>query len=205
MRVFTMCLCLFGFAKVALADVQAVVQAAQSAFDRMPDLQIVERIDGRCGADRHVNQGVAYCTSENKIYLSEAVRNKPEAPYLIAHVLGHAAQVKHGVADQALSAIRARPDEEAYLRGLVTRQVECLAGLFYGLSGAPSGRLSDWFEKEPFVGSHWGRNPLRIGPRVSIGLQARDVWFQKGKTAVGPIDCKAGEMDAQLLVSAYKL
>ena len=205
MRVLPIFLVSVSWAQVAASDVQAIFSAAHSAFERMPDLEIVERIEGKCGADAHVNQGVAYCTSENKIYLNKAVQDTTEASYLVAHVLGHAAQVNHGVADQALTAIRARPDDEIFLRGLVTRQVECLAGLFYAISGAAQGRLSDWFVEEPFNGSHWGRNPLRIGPKVSIGLEARDVWFQKGQAAVSPADCAVGELDAKLLVNAYKL
>lgn len=189
---------------VLWADVQDIMNAAHSAFEDMPALQLVEQISGSCGADRHVNQGVAYCTSDNVVYLSAAVSDHPKAAYLVAHVMGHAAQVRHGVADLALAAIRANPEDERSLRGEVTRQVECLAGLYFTLAEIPQSALSDWFDEEPFTGSHWGRNPLRIGPRVSIGLAERDVWFQKGQASQNPTDCSVGVLSADLLESAFR-
>lgn len=186
------------------ADFRAVSAAADAAFDRMPDVKIVARIEGECGANSRVNPFVAYCTSQNSIYLSEVAAESEVGAYLVAHAMGHAAQVRHGVADQALAAIRSRPSEERQLRGMVTRQVECLAGLFFALSGADKAQLSDWFQTEPFTGSHWGRDPLRIGPRVSIGLDQRNEWFVRGQIAHTPADCSVGEMSAELLVRAFK-
>ncbi|SHG71110.1 hypothetical protein SAMN05444003_0595 [Cognatiyoonia sediminum] len=186
------------------ADYKSVDSAATSAFDRMPPVVVVDVIAGNCGANAGVNPKAAYCTSQNTIYLSELASNLPETPYLIAHLYGHAAQVRHGVADVAFAAIRSRPNEEAALRGMVTRQVECLAGMYMALAGLNDLSLMDWLNDEPFTGSHWSRNPLSRGPQVSIGLAARDEWFQIGQKAVHPSACSVIEMNAELLVNAYK-
>ncbi len=191
------------FPTCAAADYKSVESAATSAFDRMPPVVVVEVIAGNCGANAGVNPKTAYCTSQNTIFVSEQATNLPETPYLIAHLYGHAAQVRHGVADVAFAVIRSRPNEEAALRGMVTRQVECLAGMYMALAGLKELSLTDWFNEEPFIGSHWGRNPLSRGPGVSIGLAARDEWFQIGQKAVHPSACSVGEMNAELLVRAY--
>ena len=185
------------------ADYKNVVQAAQAAFDRLPSITLVESINGTCGANMLVNPQAAYCTSQNTIFLNKHSLSRPETPYLIAHLYGHASQVQHGVADVAFAAITSRPDEEQALRGMVTRQVECLAGVFMALADFERSSLKDWYNTEPFTGSHWGRNPLRIGPEVSIGLGERDKWFQIGQEIMHPEACAVEEMDAQLLIGAF--
>ena len=194
-----------GFlADVLHADpVAEVAAAAQGAFANMPVVRRVDAIAGKCGADLQVNQRVAYCTSQNTIFLSRSAAARPEAAYQVAHLFGHAVQVQHGVADFALAEIRARRSEEATLRGYVARQVECIAGYLFWRAGLPEARLGDWMDQEPFTGSHWGRNPLRIGPQVSIGLGERDEWFQLGQA--GDISaCAPGEFTADLLVGALR-
>lgn len=186
------------------APVDQVMAAAQASFARMPDLQIVASIAGTCGADSAVNQDVAYCTSDNTIFLSQSAAQTPQAPYLVAHVLGHAVQVQHGIADIALREITQRRAEEATLRGYVAAQVDCVAGFLYAKAGLAPVELSAWFTQEPFTGTHWGRNPLRIGPQVSIGLAQRDMWFLRGQDANDLGACAAGEFGAELLLQAYK-
>jgi predicted metalloprotease len=178
--------------------------AARASFDGMPRLRRVAAIAGECGADQHVNQDVAYCTTRNVVFLSDAAAARPEAPYLVAHVLGHAVQVRHGIADVALAQIRARRSEEPTLRGYVASQVECVAGFMMARAGQSGGSLADWFTDEPFTGTHWGRDPLRVGPQVAIGLAGRDAWFQRGQNAATLQDCAAGEFGAELLLRAYK-
>ena len=183
--------------------VDAVEQAAFAAFPGMPRVQTVPEIVGRCGADVRVNVAVAYCTSRNVIFVSSQTRTRPEAAYLVAHVYGHAVQVRHGVADFALAQIRSRRGEEVMLRGLVTRQVECIAGFLMSRGGLETLALSQMFAEEPFTGAHWGRDPLRIGPKVSIGLAERDAWFQIGLG--GDIAaCAPGEFSADLLLEALR-
>ncbi len=185
----------------AVADpVADVAAAAAAAFDEMPRVQRVDQIAGRCGADATVNDQVAYCTTRNVIFL---VSDGSVAPYLVAHAYGHAVQVRHGVADFALAQIRARRSEEAMLRGLVARQVDCVAGFLMVQAGLPQASLMDWFEAEPFTGVHWGRHPLRVGPVVSIGLVERDAWFQIGQ-AGDLAACAPGEFTADLLVVALR-
>lgn len=188
----------------AAADgVDDIMQAAQTAFAQMPTLQITPQIAGNCGADALVNQDVAYCTSRNIVFLSEEASTRPEAAYLVAHVLGHAVQVKHGVADVALREIRRRRQEEPKLRGFVARQVDCIAGFLFHRAGLPTASLGDWFEGEPFAGTHWGRDPLRAGPKVAIGLSERDRWFQRGQ--IGDLsNCGAGEFGPDLLLQALR-
>lgn len=202
MRILLICL---GFiASPSAADpVADVVAAAEAAFDRMPRVQLVPEIAGRCGADLRVNPQVAYCTSQNRIFLARDAVALPQAAYLVAHVYGHAVQVQHGVADFALAQIRTRRSEEGMLRGLVARQVDCIAGFLVARAGLPDASLVDWFAQEPFAGVHWGRDPLRIGPDVQIGLAARDEWFQIGQT--GDLSaCAPGEFTSDLLIDALR-
>ncbi|WP_342075826.1 hypothetical protein [Yoonia sp. SS1-5] len=189
--------------QVAADPVAAISDAAQGAFARLPQVSPVDAIGGNCGADAHVNNQVAYCTSANLIYLSRAAAALPQAAYLVAHSYGHAIQVRHGVADFALAQITARRDEEDMLRGLVARQVDCIAGFLFHEAGLPPGSLQDWLVAEPFDGTHWGRNPLRIGPQVSIGLAERDLWFQRGQGG-DLAACTVGELSSALVVAAYR-
>ncbi|MDE0852185.1 neutral zinc metallopeptidase [Yoonia sp.] len=193
----------FGTAGTA-DSVDKVMAAAQASFERMPRLARVATIAGECGADGSVNQDVAYCTSLNTIFLTTSAAVRPDAAYLVAHVLGHAVQVQHGVADVALREITQRRSEEQVLRGYVASQVDCLAGFLLARAGLPPTSLAAYFVSEPFTGTHWGREPLRIGPQVAIGLTNRDAWFQRGHAAATLQDCAAGEFGADLLLRAYK-
>lgn len=188
--------------QAAAADpVAQVVAATGAAFDAMPRLTQVDEINGRCGADDSVNAVVAYCTTTNQILLARAAIEAPQTPYMLAHVYGHAVQVRHGVADFALGQIRQRRDEEAMLRGLVTRQVECIAGFLLARAGLPAPDLQAVFAAEPFTGSHWGRDPLRVGPEVSIGIDARAQWLAIGYQG-DHAACAPGEFTADLLIAA---
>lgn len=192
------------FATLGHADpVSDVAQAAAEAFSGMPRVVTVETIDGECGADAGVNDQVAYCTSRNVIFVTQDARDLPEAGYMVAHLYGHAVQVRHGIADFALAQIRNRRDEEAMLRGLVARQVDCIAGFLVARAGLTEVSLPDLFEDEPFAGTHWGRDPLRVGPQVSIGLGPRDDWFQRGQGGDLAV-CAPGEFTAELLLLALK-
>lgn len=186
----------------ATADpVDDVALAASAAFDRMPVVRRVGRMMDICGADESVNDIVAYCTTRNTIYITNTAAELPQAGYLVAHSFGHAVQVQHGVADAALAQIRARRDEEQMLRGLVARQVDCIAGFLMARAGQPTSALTEWMDTEPFAGIHWGRDPLRVGPSVSIGLDERATWFARGQG--GDLSkCAAGEFGAGLLLAA---
>lgn len=188
----------------AVADpVDDVARAAHAAFDGMPSVARVETIDGNCGADGAVNDQVVYCTSQNRIFVTPAAARLPQAAYLVGHAFGHAVQVQHGVADAALAQIRSRRDEEQMLRGLVERQVDCLAGFLMARAGLSPSSLTDWFGRDPLADAHWGRDPLRIGPRVSVMLDARNDGFQRGQG--GDLTaCAAGEFGAELLLDALK-
>ncbi|WP_342071103.1 hypothetical protein [Yoonia algicola] len=178
-----------------------VAAAAQAAFDRMPVIVRVDQITGRCGADDSVNAVVAYCTTTNQILLARDAVGAPQTPYMLAHVYGHAVQVQHGVADFALGQIRQRRAEEEMLRGLVTKQVECIAGFLLARAGLPAIDLRDVFADEPFTDSHWGRDPLRVGPKVSIGIAARAEWLARGEQG-DLAACGPGEFTADLLIDA---
>ena len=191
-------------ATLAAADpADRVMAAAQASFDNMPTLERVSEIVGKCGADAHVNQSVAYCTSTNTIYLASS-GGGPQAAYFVAHSLGHAVQVQHGVADIALQEITRRRSEEPILRGYVASQVDCIAGFLVAKAGLSHTPLFAMFDREPFTGAHWGRNPLRIGPIVKIGIEERDAWFRRGYLAETLAECAVGEFGAELLLRAYK-
>lgn len=189
-------------AEVAIADpVQDVAAAAKAAFGEMPDVQRVDQIAGACGADDTVDPSVVYCTTLNQVLVADEAWETPQAPYLVAHAYGHAVQVRHGVADFALRQIRNRRSEEAMLRGLVERQVDCIAGFLFARADLSGVALSTLFIRDPLDGIHWGRDPLRLGPQVGVGLATRAEWFalgQKGDLAV----CAPGEFSADLLLDA---
>jgi hypothetical protein len=199
MQIFTlMVLAMIG--GQAVADTDAIERAVSQNFDDMPRVERVSSVAEVCGAAGRANADVVFCTSENVVYLRKAA---PQAAYKLAHVMGHAVQVRHGIADIALREIRKRPEEESALRALVTRQVECTAGFLTARAGLPELDFAV-FEVEPFTGSHWGRNPLRIGPKVSIGLAARAEWFGIGYAGENLAVCAVGEMGADLLLEAYR-
>ena len=196
--------CLLGFlmfSTTAAADGVTVAKAYGAAFSDMPSLIVQPGIKDECGGNGAANSDVIYCTSNNTVFLRDGAAN---GAYLIAHVMGHAVQVRHGVADIALREIRARRDEEAKLRGWVTRQVECIAGFMLARAGMPLPDLDQAFDQEPFTGSHWGRNPIRIGPKVSIGTSERAKWLAKGHGAKSLEACAVGEFGAELLIAAYR-
>jgi predicted metalloprotease len=177
--------------------------AATQAFARMPQVMVVDQIAGRCGADAAVDPRVAYCTTENRILVARDVIDLPQTLYLLGHAYGHAVQVQHGVADIALREIRNRPDEEVMLRGLVERQVDCIAGFLVQRAGLEAPDLTSLFDADPLDQPHWGRDPLRIGPHLHVDLTARAAWFEVG--AKGDIAaCAPGEFTGLGLVRALQ-
>lgn len=194
---------LLGLAGPAFADPFAVHDAATSMFDRLPAVEVAQ-IDAVCGTGRNSNPRIGYCTSDNTIYIAPDFAARPQAGYEMAHVLGHAVQVRHGVADVALREISRRPDEEEALRGMVTRQVECIAGVLMARAGLAPLDLAQAFGGEPFTGAHWGRRPLNGGPRVSIGVEGRQDWLDIGHGAGDVAVCAVGEMSSDLLVEAVR-
>ena len=192
----TLCLPLSAAAQSAL-DRLAVRSTAD--FPRLPPMVQVADIGPVCGGG-NIAPGV-YCTTENAIFLAEGLP-EAEAIYTLAHLYGHALQVRYGVADLALAAIQADRPREAELRGMVTRQVECLAGVLIARAGLGLPALGRIHSQEPFTGSHWGRRPTRAGPQVSIGLAARAEWLARGQAAADPAACSVGEMSSELIVAA---
>ena len=188
----------------ASADPFAVHAAATGLFDRLPSVDVVDDLSDECGAGRRTNPSIAYCTSQNTIFVSDDFADRPQAGYEMAHVLGHAIQVRHGVADVALREITARRSEEAALRGMVTRQVDCVAGVLMARAGLPKADLVRLFGEEPFRDAHWGRQPVNIGPLVSIGLEARVEWYGIGYSARDFAACSVGEMSSELIVQALR-
>ncbi|MGJ8622363.1 MAG: hypothetical protein ACSHW1_06255 [Yoonia sp.] len=191
-------------AQVAHADpVADVAAAAQDSFARMPPVLLVERIAGNCGATELVDTRVAYCTSGDTVLVAVAAMALPEIPYLVGHAYGHAVQVQHGIADFALREIRTRPEDEVMLRGLVERQVDCIAGFIVGRAGLATPDLTTFFDADPLQQPHWGRDPLRIGPVVDVPLTARADWFKVG--LAGDIAaCAPGEFTGLGLVRALR-
>ncbi|MEM8538384.1 MAG: hypothetical protein AAGF56_11055 [Pseudomonadota bacterium] len=202
MRVFVMLLSLLC-AGPAVADVDRLQTTAKASFARMPDLVMVDRIAGNCGADDSVNEAAAYCTTTNQIFVARADASTDQTLYLIAHLYGHAVQVQHGVADFALDEIRNRPSEETMLRGLVELQVDCIAGFLIARARLSPISLQELFDDDPLAGPHWGRNPLRIGPARPVDLALRAEWFDIGQA--GDIAaCAPGEFSSALLIAALR-
>jgi predicted metalloprotease len=169
----------------------------------MPQISVVAQITGRCGATDDVDGRVAYCTTRNEILVARNAISLPELPYLVGHAYGHAVQVQHGVADFALREIRKRPADEVMLRGLVERQVDCIAGFLVGRAGIEMAPLTDFFIDDPLGRPHWGRDPLRIGPVVDVPIADRAEWFTVGQRGdIGA--CAPGEFTGLGLVRALR-
>ena len=194
-------LCLPSF---GLADPFAVHGAAGALFADMPITRVAGDMMQVCGAGPMSNPNVAYCSTENIIYYDADWADQPSAAYDMAHVLGHAIQIQHGIADIALRSISARRSEEAELRSMVTRQVECLAGVLVAQAGLARFDLADVHSAEPFTRAHWGRNPLNGGPQVSIGLAARAEWFAIGQKGGSVAVCAVEEIPSDILVDALR-
>ncbi len=188
----------------AAADPFAVHGAVTVLFDRLPAVEVVADMFAACGSGPVSNPNIGYCATGNVIYVSEGFAARPQASYEMAHVLGHAIQVRHGVADVALREIRNRRDEEDALRGMVTRQVECVAGVLMASADLPKADLTQLFATEPFTDAHWGRRPIDVGPRVSIGMASRMAWYVRGFETRNFAACSVGEMSADLIVQALR-
>ena len=181
--------------------IRPVVEAAHRSFDRMPALRLTSRIGALCGGDGATSGDSRYCTSENVIFVASGLAERlgaERAAYVVAHQMGHAVQVRHGVADLALARITAARSREAELRGMVVRQVECIAGVLLARAGLDPPDLV----REPFTGSHWGRAPMAGGPRVTIGIDARRKWLAAGYRKRDLSVCAVGEFGADLLLRA---
>lgn len=186
---------------------QDIVKVANDAFPNLPSVALTSNISAICGGDAATSREMRYCVTQNTIFVDWALadrRDAAQAAYMMGHMFGHAIQVRHGVADRALAAIRAEPAREGDLRAMVTSQVECLAGVLVARAGGQRGSPLDWFETAPFTGSHWGAAPLSRGPQVRIGLALRDKWFRVGAASQDVADCAVGEMGADLLVRAER-
>lgn len=209
MTIARLFICAASCAQPASAEVllerpsEQVARQAQALFRDLPTVERVEDTRARCGADMRVSEIGAYCTTKNVIYLRDAFPEPTVWAHHLAHLYGHAVQVRHGVADVALRQIRKRPEDEAMLRGWVTRQVECIAGFILSQTELGQMSLLDIHDDEPLTGSHWGRDPLSVGPRVSIGLAARAEWFEIGRTE-GLTACAPGEFSSDLLLKARR-
>lgn len=191
-------------AEIVLERLSKQVESqAHALFRDMPKVVVVKDTREHCGADRSVSAIGAYCTTENLIYLTDTFPEPDFWAHHLAHLYGHAVQVRHGVADVALRQIRSRPQDEELLRGWVTRQVECIAGVILAQTDLGSDSLTNLYTDEPLTDSHWGRDPLAIGPKVSIGLDARAEWFEIGRTE-GLSSCAPGEVSSELLLKAQR-
>ena len=186
------------------ADPFAVVDGVGDLFGETPRVEQFAKGETPCGMGRQSNPHVGYCASDRTLYLVDDIQTHPEATYEVAHVLGHYLQIRYGVADIALREISARRDEEDALRSMVTRQVECLAGVMMAMADQPFVDLRDMFEDEHMTDAHWGRAPINSGPRVSIGRDARAQWYRRGYDTANVAACTVEEMSADLLVRALR-
>lgn len=180
-----------------------LLDGARDVFPDQPRIVKFSAADTPCGFTNQSHPQIGYCASQRVLYLRDDVASSPSAAYEVAHVMGHYYQIRYGVADVALRTIRARRDDEDALRGMVTRQVECLAGVVMAAAELPFVPLDVLFDDEPFTGSHWGGR-MGTGPRVSIGLDARAEWYETGYRAGDVAACSVGEMSADLLIAKQR-
>lgn len=182
-----------------------IVRVANKHFSGMPQVQLTSQLSQLCGGDERTSMLLRYCTDINTIYVAadlvDHVSGEAEAAYLLAHAYGHALQVRFGIADIALAKITADRSRELELRSMVTRQVECFAGVLHG-RGLPKaqGNLVQWFAQEPFTDAHWGSDPMRANAQVSIGLSTRNTWFTTGRRSRDFASCAVEEIGAELIL-----
>lgn len=183
--------------------IRDVVRQAEKDFTRMPQVRLTSAMRDICGGDGDADDFMRYCTTLNAIYVSAnlyaRLPDRDVAAYMIAHLYGHAVQVRHGQADLAAAAIRAEPQREAELRGMIEAQAECIAGVIHARSTGGGA-----FALAPFDGVHWGADPLAAEPMVSIGPEVREAWFLKGRRAGDVAVCTVGELTAERLVRAER-
>ena len=191
-----------GQVAVADPDLDGLIASIHADFAGLPSVVAVGDISEVCGTGAE-GLGV-YCPRERQIFMAQTAENPDQAAYTLAHLYGHAMQVRYGVADVALAAIRADRPREAELRSMVTRQVECLAGMMLARAGFRRPDLNTIFETEPMTGSHWGRNPVRNGPRVRIGMAARNAWLARGYDAGHPNACDVDEMPVEMITRQFR-
>lgn len=197
----------FGSASAAgLQPSYRVYEVAKASFIGMPPISRGYFDPMTCGGNAEdVNPYARFCSTERRIYINYANRPDIEVAYEVAHLLGHAIQVKIGIADIALAAINSEPEREQELRAMVTRQVECIGGVLFARAGVERTSLKRIYTSEPFVDRHWGRNPLRRAPKVEIGLDERDKWFLMGQDAAELSVCADGDISSEILVNADQL
>ncbi len=185
--------------------IRDAVNQANRDFKNLPQVRLSIDVTAICSGDDQTNRLMRYCTSQNTIFVSSFLNGRVEsrdaAGYMIAHMLGHGVQVRNGVADKALAMIRADPDNVAELRGMVERQVECIAGVIYARAGYdPAMRLRDINGgQEVFADKHWGRNPLTAAQIVRIGPEASERWFETGRDAGDYSVCSVGKITYEML------
>lgn len=181
-----------------------VVQLANRTFTRMPQVQLTSRLVDLCGGGPEASLYTRYCTDLNTIYFSADLSEKLSGQaisYLIAHQYARAVQVRHGIADIALSRIKAEPANEAALRVQVSAQAACVAGVLLGrakIEGISASVLAD----DPFGKPHWGHSPISNTALSPITTAERDRWFATGHRAKDFAVCATKDFDARLILRA---
>ncbi|QHQ34944.1 hypothetical protein [Algicella marina] len=185
-----------------------VVRAAEGFFTRLPGVSLTSALRDVCGGDGDSDPHMLYCTDLNRIYVARldlTEMGEDEMAYRLAHMYGHAVQVRHGIADRALATIRANRAREWELRTMVTQQVECIAGVILREAiGKRAQGPAAVAGGEAFTTSHWGASPVANGPRVSVGTAERESWFRKGRDAGDFAVCAAGEFSSDLILRALR-
>lgn len=178
------------------AAIAPVVERAQQGFRRMPQVRLTSALADICGADADTQTGAIFCTSLNAIYVDADLARDlgpGAAAYFVAHLFGHALQLRHGTPPKA-------GDDEALARA--EAQADCIAGHLLAASGAARVRLADWFDDDPLEDVHWGADPLAGAMSVSLTLAARDAAFRAGEDAEGIAACSAPGLDEAALARA---
>ncbi len=182
-------------------EFDALVTQSTADFPRLPTVRHTPDIGTVCGGG--VTVPPVYCTTSNEIWFdASAAIGARAATFLLAHLFGHGLQVRYGIADLALAAIRAEPAREAELRGMVERQNDCFAGVLLARAGLPLPDLAGLFDDDPLAGPHWGRDPVRNGPAVRVPLSDRAEWLAIGYRAAEPAACSVGDVSADLIAAA---
>ena len=183
----------------AARAIAPVIAAAETAFARLPLVALTSNIRGICGGDAAASDLMRYCTGRNTIYVSWDVDDRlAGAPlaYLMAHMLSHGVQVRHGLAAATAEGAKAAQLE---------MQADCLAGVIMARADlAPGEGPADWFAAHPLTRAHWGAAPLAAMPAAQVAVSLRDQWYRRGRAGGDVAACATEDWPAPPLLDAVR-
>ncbi|WP_233417080.1 neutral zinc metallopeptidase [Halovulum marinum] len=169
--------------------VEATVRAAGRLFPNLPAVRLTSAIGRVCGGPP-ASELVRYCTSANLVYLAADIDQRlsePAAAYLVAHQLGHAAQLRAGIAARA---------DTPELRAALELQADCLAGVILSSTETTASDPAVRAATDHLTAPHWGAEPIENGRPEPLPPTIRGEWLQWGYREADAGRCEVGDLPA---------